>query len=55
VVVRGVPFQLTTDPATKFAPFTTSVKPDEPQYGIEAIGVEDDEIEVDVIVGEEAV
>jgi len=55
VVVRGVPFQLTTDPATKFVPFTTSVKPDEPQYGIEAIGVEDGEIEVDVIVGAEAV
>jgi hypothetical protein len=31
VVVRGVPFQFTTDPATKFVPFTTSVKPDEPQ------------------------
>jgi hypothetical protein len=31
VVARGVPFQLTTDPATKFVPFTTSVKPDEPQ------------------------
>jgi len=55
VVVRGEPFQLTTDPATKFVPVTTSVKPDEPQYGIEAIGVEDGEIEVDVIVGAEAV
>jgi len=51
VVARGVPFQLTTDPDTKFVPFTTSVKPDEPQYGIEAIGVEDGEIEVDVMVG----
>jgi len=46
---------LTTDPATKFVPFTTSVKPDEPQYGIEAIGVEDGEIEVEVMVGAEAV
>jgi hypothetical protein len=51
VVARGIPFQLTTDPATKFVPFTTSVKPDEPQYGIEATGVEDGEIEVEVMVG----
>jgi hypothetical protein len=51
VVVRGVPFQLTTEAATKFVPFTTSVNPDAPQYGMEAIGVEDGEIEVEVIVG----
>ena len=50
VVVRGVPFQLTTDPATKFVPFTTSVKPDEPQYGIEAIGVEDGEIVLPLVL-----
>lgn len=51
VVARGVPFQLTTEAATKFVPFTTRVNPDAPQYGIEATGVEDGEIEVEVIVG----
>ena len=52
VVARGVPFQLTTEAATKFVPFTTRVNPDAPQYGMEATGVEDGEIEVEVIVGE---
>ena len=51
VVARGVPFQLTTEAATKFVPFTTRVNPDAPQYGIEAAGVVDGEIEVEVIVG----
>src|ERR1700680_1509126 len=51
VVARGVPFQLTTEAATKFVPFTTRVNPDAPQYGMEATGVEDGEIEVEVIVG----
>src|SRR6266699_3637849 len=51
LVARGVPFQLTTEAATKFVPFTTSVNPDAPQYGMEAIGAEDGEIEVEVIVG----
>jgi hypothetical protein len=50
-VARGVPFQLTTEAATKFVPFTTRVNPDAPQYGMEATGVEDGEIEVEVIVG----
>jgi hypothetical protein len=51
VVARGVPFQLTTEAATKFVPFTTRVNPDAPQYGMEAMGDEDGEIEVEVIVG----
>lgn len=51
VVARGVPFKLTTEAATKFVPFTTRVNPDAPQYDIEATGVEDGEIEVEVIVG----
>jgi hypothetical protein len=51
VVARGVPFQLTTEAATKFVPFTTRVNPDAPQYGMEATCVEDGEIEVEVIVG----
>ena len=51
VVARGVPFQLTTEAATKFVPFTTRVNPDAPQYCMEAIGVEDGKIEVEVIVG----
>jgi hypothetical protein len=51
VVGRGVPLQLITEAATKFVPFTTRVNPDAPQYGMEATGVEDGEIEVDVIVG----
>jgi hypothetical protein len=51
VVARGVPFQLTTEAATKFVPFTTRMNPDAPQYGMEATGVEDGGIEVEVIVG----
>jgi hypothetical protein len=51
VVARGVPFQLTTEAATKFVPFTTRMNPDAPQYGMEATGVEEGEIEVEVIVG----
>jgi hypothetical protein len=50
-VMRGVPFQLTTEAATKFVPFTTRVNPDAPQYGTEATAVGDGEIEVEVIVG----
>jgi hypothetical protein len=51
VIACGVPFQLTMEAAAKFVPFTISVNPDGPQYGMEAIGVEDGEIEVEVIVG----
>jgi hypothetical protein len=51
VIACGVPFQLTTEAATKFVPFTTRVNPEAPQYGMEAMGDEDGEIEVEVIVG----
>jgi hypothetical protein len=49
VVARAEPFQLTTDPLTKFVPFTVNAKPVGLQYGA-------DDIEVDgatreVIVG----
>lgn len=44
VVERGAPFQLTTDPVSKFVPVTVTVKPAGLQYAVE-VG------EIDVIVG----
>jgi hypothetical protein len=35
VVGRGNPFQFTTSPSTKSVPFTVSVKPVAPQYGVD--------------------
>lgn len=49
MVARGEPFQFTTEPFTKFVPFTVSVNPAEPQYG--ADGSELDGAERDVTVG----
>jgi hypothetical protein len=45
VVARGDPFQLTTEPLTKFAPFTASTTPVGLQDGVEAEEVVDDESE----------
>jgi len=46
--MRGEPFQLTTEPFTKFVPFTVSVKLVKPQDGAELEDVTEDDREATV-------